>query len=248
MASSSCARSNGSIRRFASIGDAELAILHCFAGQRTHLVEFGRRVCADGATEHVDTWRRGAYERGNVRRDAVLHQCFEPFVERMPSDVVLDISLLAEGLGTHVVGERAHAHRYRYARDQRNIAVLAILSPVMANPSCGQPVASQIYADRAYFAGTGAEHTAGFSYIVAGCGHTGIVNILTYTTTKYADRAVYGVVGGLHLFPAKDDQLDWTGDEFKQFKVANLLGAHCTGIEAVYRLRERAGLTRNRPS
>jgi len=38
--------------------------------------------------------------------------------------------------------------------------------------------------------------------------------------------------------------VDWTADEFKQFKVANLLGAHCTGIEAVYRLRDRAGLTR----
>jgi len=80
--------------------------------------------------------------------------------------------------------------------------------------------------------------------IVTGCGHAGIVNILTYATAKYADRPVYGVVGGLHLFPAKDEQVDWTGDEFKQFKVANLLGAHCTGIEAVYRLRDRAGLTR----
>jgi 7,8-dihydropterin-6-yl-methyl-4-(beta-D-ribofuranosyl)aminobenzene 5'-phosphate synthase len=26
--------------------------------------------------------------------------------------------------------------------------------------------------------------------------------------------------------------------------VLNLLGTHCTGIEAVYRLRDRAGLTR----
>jgi 7,8-dihydropterin-6-yl-methyl-4-(beta-D-ribofuranosyl)aminobenzene 5'-phosphate synthase len=80
--------------------------------------------------------------------------------------------------------------------------------------------------------------------VVTGCGHAGIVNILTYATTKYADLPVYGVVGGLHLFPATDEQVDWTGDELKQFKVANLLGAHCTGIEAVYRLRDRAGLTR----
>ncbi len=55
---------------------------------------------------------------------------------------------------------------------------------------------------------------------------------------------MYGVVGGLHLFPASDEQLNWTGDKLRDFKVANLLGAHCTGIEAVYRLRERAGLTR----
>jgi 7,8-dihydropterin-6-yl-methyl-4-(beta-D-ribofuranosyl)aminobenzene 5'-phosphate synthase len=80
--------------------------------------------------------------------------------------------------------------------------------------------------------------------VVTGCGHAGIVNILTYAGTKYPARNVYAIVGGLHLFPASDEQLDWTGDELRQFKVANLLGAHCTGIEAVYRLRQRAGLTR----
>jgi 7,8-dihydropterin-6-yl-methyl-4-(beta-D-ribofuranosyl)aminobenzene 5'-phosphate synthase len=80
--------------------------------------------------------------------------------------------------------------------------------------------------------------------VVTGCGHAGIVNILTYATSKYADQPVYAVVGGLHLFPASDQQVDWTADEFKQFKVANVMGAHCTGIEAVYRLRDRAGLTR----
>ena len=80
--------------------------------------------------------------------------------------------------------------------------------------------------------------------VVTGCGHAGIVNILTYATEKYPNEPVYGVIGGLHLFPASDQQLDWTGDKLKEFKVANLMGAHCTGIEAVYKLRERAGLTR----
>ena len=81
--------------------------------------------------------------------------------------------------------------------------------------------------------------------IVTGCGHAGIVNILTYATASYSNQPVYAVVGGLHLFPATDEQVNWTGDEFKQFRVANLVGAHCTGIEAVYRLRDRAGLSRN---
>lgn len=80
--------------------------------------------------------------------------------------------------------------------------------------------------------------------VLTGCGHAGIVNILTYTATKFPGHAVDAVIGGLHLFTASDKQLNWTGDEFKQFKVANLLGAHCTGIEAVYLLRQRAGLTR----
>jgi 7,8-dihydropterin-6-yl-methyl-4-(beta-D-ribofuranosyl)aminobenzene 5'-phosphate synthase len=80
--------------------------------------------------------------------------------------------------------------------------------------------------------------------VLTGCGHAGIVNILTDAATKFPGRHVDAVIGGLHLFRASDEQLNWTGDEFRQFKVANLLGAHCTGIEAVYRLRQRVGLTR----
>src|SRR5215475_6750690 len=80
--------------------------------------------------------------------------------------------------------------------------------------------------------------------VVTGCGHAGIVNILTDAGAEFSGRPVYGVVGGLHLFPATDQTLDWTGDKMKEFSVANLLGAHCTGIEAVYRLRQRAGLSR----
>ena len=80
--------------------------------------------------------------------------------------------------------------------------------------------------------------------VVTGCGHAGIVNILTGAATKFQDRPVFGVIGGLHLFSANDQTLDWTGDKMKEFHAANLLGAHCTGIEAVYRLRQRIGLTR----
>lgn len=80
--------------------------------------------------------------------------------------------------------------------------------------------------------------------VLTGCGHAGIVNILTYANGEFGGRPVYGVVGGLHLLAATDEQLDWTGDMMKEFKVANLVGAHCTGIEAVYHLRQRAGLTR----
>ena len=80
--------------------------------------------------------------------------------------------------------------------------------------------------------------------VITGCGHAGIVNILTYASQKFPNEPVNAVIGGLHLFPATDDQLNWTANELKQFHVASLLGAHCTGIESVYRLRDRLGLTR----
>jgi 7,8-dihydropterin-6-yl-methyl-4-(beta-D-ribofuranosyl)aminobenzene 5'-phosphate synthase len=87
-------------------------------------------------------------------------------------------------------------------------------------------------------------HTAQGLVVVTGCGHAGIVNILTAARAKFPDEPVHAVIGGLHLFPATDEQLNWTADQMKAFQVANLLGAHCTGIEAVYRIRERLGLPR----
>jgi 7,8-dihydropterin-6-yl-methyl-4-(beta-D-ribofuranosyl)aminobenzene 5'-phosphate synthase len=80
--------------------------------------------------------------------------------------------------------------------------------------------------------------------VITGCGHAGIINILTFARQKFLDEPVEAVIGGLHLFPATDEHLDWTADKMKEFKVANLMGAHCTGIEAVYRIRERLGLRR----
>ena len=80
--------------------------------------------------------------------------------------------------------------------------------------------------------------------VVTGCGHAGIINILTFARQEFPNEPVEAVIGGLHLFPATDEQLDWTADKMKEFKVANLMGAHCTGIEAVYRIRQKLGLAR----
>jgi 7,8-dihydropterin-6-yl-methyl-4-(beta-D-ribofuranosyl)aminobenzene 5'-phosphate synthase len=80
--------------------------------------------------------------------------------------------------------------------------------------------------------------------VITGCGHAGIINILTFAREEFPGEPVQAIIGGLHLFPATDQQLDWTADKMKEFKVANVLGAHCTGIEAVYRIRERLVLPR----
>jgi 7,8-dihydropterin-6-yl-methyl-4-(beta-D-ribofuranosyl)aminobenzene 5'-phosphate synthase len=80
--------------------------------------------------------------------------------------------------------------------------------------------------------------------VITGCGHAGVVNILTDANANFPNEPVFGLIGGLHLYPATDAQLDWTGDKLKEFQVQNLIGAHCTGIEAVYHLRQRIGLSR----
>lgn len=81
--------------------------------------------------------------------------------------------------------------------------------------------------------------------VVSGCGHAGIVNTLTFAEKEFPSTPIYALVGGLHLFAATDEQLDWTADKLKGFGVSYLIGAHCTGIEAVYRIRQKLDLPRH---
>jgi 7,8-dihydropterin-6-yl-methyl-4-(beta-D-ribofuranosyl)aminobenzene 5'-phosphate synthase len=80
--------------------------------------------------------------------------------------------------------------------------------------------------------------------VVTGCGHAGIGNILAFVRTLQADTTVRAVIGGLHLLAANETQLAWTAEQMRVAGVTHLLGAHCTGIEALYRLRALAGLSR----
>ena len=70
--------------------------------------------------------------------------------------------------------------------------------------------------------------------ILSGCGHAGIVNTVEYARKVVRAAPIHAVVGGLHLFALDDERLDWTADQLKAPGLENLLGAHCTGIEAVY--------------
>jgi 7,8-dihydropterin-6-yl-methyl-4-(beta-D-ribofuranosyl)aminobenzene 5'-phosphate synthase len=80
--------------------------------------------------------------------------------------------------------------------------------------------------------------------VISGCGHAGIVNTLEYARKTVRDVPVEAAIGGFHLFGATDEALEWTGGRLRALGVRHLLGAHCTGIEAVFRLRQVTGLAR----
>ena len=80
--------------------------------------------------------------------------------------------------------------------------------------------------------------------VLTGCGHAGVVNIAEYAREIAGPSPVFAVVGGLHLFAAQDEALAWTAQKLRAAGLVELLGAHCTGIEAVFRIRELAGLSR----
>lgn len=80
--------------------------------------------------------------------------------------------------------------------------------------------------------------------LVTGCGHAGIGNILAQSREMMAQAPVRTLIGGLHLFNADDSKLVWTANEIRKAGVHYLLAAHCTGIEATFRLRALLNLDR----
>ncbi len=82
--------------------------------------------------------------------------------------------------------------------------------------------------------------------LLSGCGHAGVINTIEHARAKLGPRPLHAAIGGFHLFPASDSHLDWTAAKLKEFGLGNFIGAHCTGIEATYRIRERTGLDRRR--
>jgi 7,8-dihydropterin-6-yl-methyl-4-(beta-D-ribofuranosyl)aminobenzene 5'-phosphate synthase len=80
--------------------------------------------------------------------------------------------------------------------------------------------------------------------LISGCGHAGIINTLEYARRHVRETRVYAALGGFHLFEADASTLDWTAAKLRPMALGNLLGAHCTGIEAVFGLRQRLDLPR----
>jgi len=80
--------------------------------------------------------------------------------------------------------------------------------------------------------------------LISGCGHAGIVNTIEHARKVVRAAPLHAAIGGFHLFAASDTTLEWTAGKLRDFGLQHLLGAHCTGIEAVYRIRTLAGLTR----
>ena len=80
--------------------------------------------------------------------------------------------------------------------------------------------------------------------VVLGCGHAGVVNALTHIRKSIARQPIAAVMGGFHLFGADEPTLDWVAERLAEIKPAHVMGAHCTGVEPLYHIRQGAGMSR----
>ena len=87
-------------------------------------------------------------------------------------------------------------------------------------------------------------NTAQGLVVLSGCGHAGEINTLLYARNFMDVKTVHAIVGGFHTSEASDETLAWTAKKLKEFGVAQILGAHCTGLETIYRWRALMNLTR----
>lgn len=75
--------------------------------------------------------------------------------------------------------------------------------------------------------------------VILGCAHAGVINTLRHIRQLAGNRPVHTVVGGMHLGSATRERIDKTILELKRLGIKRLFPTHCTGFEAVARLRQK---------
>lgn len=68
-------------------------------------------------------------------------------------------------------------------------------------------------------------------FIITGCSHSGICNIIEYAKRVCKDTRIIGVIGGFHLFD-KDVRLSRTIEYLNSNNIKNLYPCHCVSLEA----------------
>ena len=68
-------------------------------------------------------------------------------------------------------------------------------------------------------------------FIITGCSHAGICNIIEQAKRVLNDDRITGVIGGFHLFQT-DERLKNTIDYFKKNHIVNIYPCHCVSLAA----------------
>lgn len=79
--------------------------------------------------------------------------------------------------------------------------------------------------------------------LISGCGHAGIINTMQHAREIIRPDPVITAIGGFHLLNATEQQLNWTANMMKEFGVKEFIGAHCTGLNSVFSLRQALQLS-----
>lgn len=113
-------------------------------------------------------------------------------------------------------------------------------TPMVVNPSNGKKTLDVVPEDQALVI-----NTKKGLVVLLGCAHAGLINSLNYSLKTLEVPRLHAVIGGFHLFKMKvgdeatPGTLTWTAAKLSSFSpgIEFILGAHCTGIEALQFIR-----------
>lgn len=78
-------------------------------------------------------------------------------------------------------------------------------------------------------------------FILSGCSHSGIINIVKHAVNVTGIDKIYGVMGGLHLINSSDEIIAKTAEELQKMKPELVVAGHCTGLKATSVLSDMFG-------
>ena len=77
--------------------------------------------------------------------------------------------------------------------------------------------------------------------IILGCAHRGIINTIRHAQEITGEQTVHTVLGGTHLFPKKQEQVDQTIQALKEMGIQNIGVSHCTGFNVAAQIKAAFG-------
>ena len=72
--------------------------------------------------------------------------------------------------------------------------------------------------------------------ILLGCSHSGLINTIQYVLDQFKGEKLSAIIGGTHLAFLKDDQVEKTITQLKNYNFNKIGVSHCTGLKAEMRL------------
>lgn len=78
-------------------------------------------------------------------------------------------------------------------------------------------------------------------FIILGCSHSGIINILNYLIEKTGQKHIHTIIGGTHLGPVEEEVREKSIQDLKQFDIERIGVSHCTGLNTSARLIQEFG-------
>lgn len=78
-------------------------------------------------------------------------------------------------------------------------------------------------------------------FIILGCSHSGIINIIHYIIKKTGKKRIHTIIGGTHLGPASEKTREESIQALKQFDIERIGVSHCTGLETSMRIFQEFG-------